>query len=90
MKLHSEEFHILYSSPDIIRQSKSKRMRWVGHVDYMGEERKVYRALVRKLKGKRPIGRLRHRWEDGIRMDLREIDWGGTEWLRIGADGSLL
>jgi len=55
--------------------------------NYERDRRGMCRA---KLKGKRPIGRLRHRWEDGIRMDLREIDWGGTEWLRIGADGSLL
>jgi len=72
-KLHSEELHNLYSSPNIIRQIKSRRMRWVGHVARMGEERKVYKVLVGKPKGKRPLGRPRHRWEDGIRMDLREI-----------------
>jgi hypothetical protein len=60
-KLHSEELHNLYSSPDIIRQIKSKRMRWVGHLACMGEERKVYRVLVGKPEEKRPLGRPRHR-----------------------------
>jgi hypothetical protein len=72
-KLHSGELHNLYSSPDIIRQIKSRRTRWVGHVACMGEGRKMYSALVGKPEGKRPLGRLRHRWEDGIRLDLREI-----------------
>jgi len=66
----------LYSSPDIIRQIKSRRMRWAGHVARMGEERKLYKVLVGKPEGKRPLGRPRRRWEDGIRMDLREIGWG--------------
>jgi hypothetical protein len=61
----------------------------------MGDERKVYRVLVRKPEGKRPLGRLRHKWEDGIRMDLREIGWWGglwsaTSWLRIGVGGMFL
>jgi hypothetical protein len=70
------QLHNLYSSPDIIRHIKSRRMRWAGHVAHMGEERKVYKVLVGKPKGKRPLRRPRHRWEDGIRMDLREIGWG--------------
>jgi hypothetical protein len=76
-KLHNEEFHNLYSSPDIIRKIKSRRMRWAGHVARMGEERKVYKVLMGKPEGKRPLGRPRRRWEDGIRMDLREIGLGG-------------
>jgi hypothetical protein len=72
-KLHSEELHNMYSSPDIIRQVKSRRMRWVGHVSRMGEERKVYKILVGKPEGRRPLGRPRRRWEDGVRMDVREI-----------------
>jgi hypothetical protein len=71
-KLHNEELHILYSSPNIITQIKSRRMRWAGHVARIGEERNVYRVLMRKPEGKRPLGRPRHRW-DGVRMDLREI-----------------
>jgi hypothetical protein len=90
-KLHSEELHNLYSSPDIIRQVKSRRMRWAEHVARMGEEIKVYKVLVGKPEGKRPLGRPRRRptWEDGIRIDLREIGLGGGvwilfDWLRIG------
>jgi hypothetical protein len=74
-KLHNEELHVLYSSPDIIRQMNSRRMRWAGHVARIGEERKMYRVLVGKPKGKRPLGRPRHRWENGIRVDLRETGW---------------
>jgi hypothetical protein len=72
-KMHNVELHILYSSPNIIRQIKSRRMRWVGHVARMGEERNVCRVLMGKPEGKRPLGRPRRRWEDGIRM---EIGWG--------------
>jgi hypothetical protein len=68
-KLHSGDLHNLYSSPNIIRQVKS-RMGWVRHVARMGEERKVYRVLVGKLKGKRPLRRPRQRWVDGIKMNL--------------------
>jgi hypothetical protein len=58
-------------------------MRWAGHVACMGEERKVYKVLVGKPEGKRPLGRPRRRWEDGIRMDLREIGLGGVDWIRL-------
>jgi hypothetical protein len=85
-KLHSEELHILYSSPDIIRQIKSRRMRWAGHVARMGEEKNVYRVLMGKPEGKRPLGRPGHRWEDGIRMDLREIAWGSVDWIQLAQD----
>jgi hypothetical protein len=85
-KFHNEEFHILYSSPNIIRQMKSSRMKWVGHVACMGEERNVYRVLMGKPKGNRPLGRPRHRWEDGIRMDHREIGWGGVDWIQMTQD----
>jgi hypothetical protein len=71
-KLHNEELHILYPSPNIIRQIKSRRMRLAGHVTSIVEERNVYRVLIGKPEGKRPLERPRHRWEDGIRMDLRE------------------
>jgi hypothetical protein len=86
-KLHSEELHNLSSSPDIIRNIKSRRMRWAGHVARMGEERKLYMVLVGKPEGKRPLRRPRCRWEGGIRMGLREI---GFNWLRIGTGGRLL
>jgi hypothetical protein len=74
-KLHSEEPHNLYSSPNVVWQIKSRRMRWVGHVSDMAEEIKVYMAFVGKPKGKTPLGRPRCRWEDGIKIDLREIGW---------------
>jgi hypothetical protein len=76
-QLHNGELHYLYSSPDIIRQIKARRMRWVGHVAHMGEGRNVYRVLVGKPEGRRPLERQRHRWEDGIKMNIREIGWGG-------------
>jgi hypothetical protein len=85
-KLHNVELHILYSSTNIIRQIKSRRMRWVGHVARMGEERKVFRVLVGKPEGKRPPGRPRHRWEDGIRMDLREIGCASVDWIQLAQD----
>jgi hypothetical protein len=76
-------FHVvilryLYSSPNIVRAVKSRRMRWVGHVARMGEGRGVYRVLVGRPEGKRPLGRPRHRWEDNIKMDLREIGINGA------------
>jgi hypothetical protein len=66
-KLHNKELHNLYSSPSIIRIIKSRRMRWAGHVSRMGEKRNVYRILVGKPEGKRPLGRLRRRWTDNIK-----------------------
>jgi len=72
-KLHNEELNDLYSSPIIVRVIKSRRMRWVGHVACMGERRGVYRVLVGKPEGKRPLGRPRRRWENNIKMDLREM-----------------
>jgi hypothetical protein len=74
-KLQSEELHILYTFPNI-RQIKSRRLRWTGHVACIGEERNVYKDLMGKPEGKRPLERPRCRWEDGIKMDLREIGWG--------------
>jgi hypothetical protein len=85
-KLHNEELHILYSSPDIIRQIKSRRMRWAGHVAHMGDEMNVYRVLMGNLEGKRPLGRQRRRWKDGIRMDIREIGWESVDWIQLAHD----
>jgi hypothetical protein len=64
-KFHSEELNNLYSPPNIIRQIKSRRMRWAGHVARMGEERKLYKVLVGNPKGKSPLGRPRRRWKNG-------------------------
>jgi hypothetical protein len=85
-KLHNEELHNFYSCPDIIRRIKSRRMRWAAHVACMGEEKYVYKVLVGKPEGKRPFGRLRRRWEDGIRMDLREAGWGSVQWIQLAQD----
>jgi hypothetical protein len=74
--VHNEELHNLHLSPNIIRQIKSRRMTWAGHVARIGEEREVYKVLVGKLEGKIPLGKPSSRWEDGIRMDLGEIGWG--------------
>ena len=91
-KLYNEGLRDLYSLPNIVRVVKSRRMRWEGHVARMGEERGVHRVLVGKPEGKRPLGRLRPRWENNIKMDLEEV--GGVEtgwsWLRIGTDGGHL
>jgi hypothetical protein len=72
IKLHNGELHNLYSSPDIIRRIKSRRMRWAGHVARMGQGKKLYRVLVGKSEEKRRLEKPRRRWEDGIRMDLTE------------------
>jgi hypothetical protein len=85
-KLHSEELHNLYSSPNIIRQIKSRRMRWAGHVARVGEERNVLRVLMGKPEGKRPLGSPRRRWEDWIRMDLGEIGWASVDWIQLAQD----
>jgi hypothetical protein len=85
-KLHNEELHNLYSFQDIIRQVKSRRMRWAGHVSRMGEEREVYKVLLGNPEGKGPLGRPRRRWEDGIRKDIREIVLGGVDWIQLSQD----
>jgi hypothetical protein len=85
-KLHNEELHNLYSSPSIIRIIKSRRMRWVGHVARIGEKRNVYRLLVGKPEGKRPLRRPRRRWMDNIKMDLLEIGLSVVDWIGLAQD----
>jgi hypothetical protein len=85
-KLHNDELHSLYSSPNSVWAIKSRRMRWAGHVARMGEVRGVYRVFVRRPEGKRPLGRPRHRWEDNIKMDLREIGVDGANWIQLAQD----
>jgi hypothetical protein len=85
-KLHNDELHSLYSSPTIVRVIKSRRMRWAGHVARMGEGRCVYRVLVGRPEGKIPLGRPRRRWEDNIKMDLREIGIDGANWIQLAQD----
>jgi hypothetical protein len=89
-KLHNEELNYLYSSPDIVR---SRIIRWAGHVARMGKGRGVYRVLVGKPVGKRPLGRPRRRWEDNLGRIFRKWDlgvWIGSSWLRIGSGGEHL
>jgi hypothetical protein len=82
-RLHNKELYALYSSPNIIRVIKSRRLRWAGHVTRMGEWRGAYRALVGKPEGRRPLERPRRRWDDNIKMDLREVGWGGVDWIDL-------
>jgi hypothetical protein len=85
-KLHNDELHSLYSSLNVVRVIKSRRMRWAGHVAHMGEGRGVYRVLVGRPEGKRPLGRPRLRWEDNIKMNLREIGINGANWIQMAQD----
>jgi hypothetical protein len=85
-KLHNDELHSLCSSPKIVRVIKSRRMRWAGHVARMAAGRGVYKVLVWRPEGKRPVGRPRRRWEDNIKMDLREIGIDGANWIRLAQD----
>jgi hypothetical protein len=85
-KLHNDKLHSLCTSPNIVRVIKSRRMRWAGHVARMGEEKGVYRILISRTECKRPLGRPRRRWEDNIKMDLREIEINGANWIQLAQD----
>jgi len=85
-RLHNEALNDLYSSPNIVRVIKSRRMRWAGLVARVGEERVVYRVLVGKQEGKRPLGRPMRRWVDNIRMDLQEVGCGYMDWIGLAQD----
>jgi hypothetical protein len=85
-KLHNDELHSLYSSRNIVRVIKSRRMRWAGHVACMGEGRSFYIVLVGRPEGKSLLGRPRRRWEDNINMDLRETGIDGTNCIRLAHD----
>jgi len=82
-KLHNEELSDLYSLPNIVRVVKSRRMRWAGYMTRMGEGRDVYRVLMGKPEGKRPLGRPRRRWEDNIKTDLQEVGGGCGDWMEL-------
>jgi hypothetical protein len=83
IKLHNEELNDLYSSPNIIRVTKSRRMGWAGHVSRMGEKRGAYRIFVGRPEGRRPLGRPRRRWEVNIKMDLRDAGWVDMNWIEL-------
>jgi hypothetical protein len=85
-KIHNEERNDLNCSPNIVRVIKSRRMRWAGHVVRMGEGRGVFRVLVGKPEGKRPLVRSRRRWEDNIKMDLQEMGCGSIDWIQLAQD----
>jgi hypothetical protein len=85
-KLHNNELHSLNSSYNIVRVIKSRKMRWAGHVARMGEGRGVYRVLVGRPEGKRPLGRPRRRWEYNIKLDLREIWIDGANRIQLAQD----
>ena len=85
-RLHNEELNDLYCSPNIVRVIKLRRMTWAGHVAHMGEERRVYRVLVGKPEGRRPLGRPRHRWVNNIRMDLQEVRCGYMDCTGLAQD----
>jgi hypothetical protein len=78
-KLHNEKLNDLYSSPNIVQAIKLRRIRWAGHVERMGERRGIYSVLVGKPERKRPLRRLRHRWEDNIKMDVQEVGFRGMD-----------
>jgi transcription termination factor 2 len=84
--LHKDELHDLYSSPNIVRVIKSRRLRWARHVARMGEGKGAYRVLVGRPEGKRPLGRPRRRWKDNIKMGLREIGIDGANWIQLAQD----
>ncbi|KAJ4426786.1 hypothetical protein ANN_26585 [Periplaneta americana] len=88
-KLDNAELHALYSSPDIIRNINSKRLICAGHVARLGESRNTYRVLVGRPEGKRPLGRPRRRWEDNIKMDLKEVAYDDREWINLAQDRDL-
>jgi len=84
--MHNEELNDLYCSPNIVRVIKWRRMRWAGHVACMGEERGVYRVLVGKPEGRRPLGRPRRGWVDNIKMDLQAVRCGCMDWNGLAQD----
>jgi hypothetical protein len=85
-KLYDKELHNLYSLPSIIRIIKSRRMRWAGHVTRMVEKRNMYRLLVGKPEGKRPLGRPRHRWIDNVKIDLLDKGLSVVDWIGLAQD----
>ncbi|KAJ4440626.1 hypothetical protein ANN_08773 [Periplaneta americana] len=82
-KLHNAELHAFFSSPDIMRNIKFRRLKWAGYVARMGESRNAYRVLVGRPEGKRPLGRSRRRWEDNIKMDLRAVGYDDRDWINL-------
>jgi len=82
---HDQEIYAVYSASNI-RVVKSTIMSWAGHVARMGERRGAYTVLVGKPEGKKPLGKPRRRWEDGIEMDLQEVGWRHVDWVDFAQD----
>ena len=92
-KQRNKELYDLYCLPSVLWVIKSRRMRWAGHVARIRERRGVYRVLMGRPEGKKPLGRPRHKWQGNIKMDLQEVrcrTWAGLIWLKIGTGGGLL
>ena len=85
-KLHNAELHALYCSPNIIRNLKWSRLRWAEHVARLEQFRNAYRVLAEKPESKRPLGRPRRRWEDNIKIDLREVGCDPGDWIDLAED----
>jgi hypothetical protein len=83
-RLHNEELHALYSSPNIIRVIKSRRLMWAGHVACMGE--RFIQSFCGKREGRRPLERPKHKWEDNIQTDLQEVGREATDWINLAQD----
>ena len=86
LELHNEELNDRYCTPNIVREIRPRRMRWAGHVALMGEGRRVYRILVGKPEGKRPLGRPRRRRADNIKMDLQDVGCRVMDWIELTQD----
>ena len=85
-RLHNAELHALYSSPNVFRVIKSRRMRWTGHVARMGDRKGTFEVLVGRPQGRRPLGRIRRKWGDNSKMDLQLVEWGGMECVALAQD----
>jgi len=86
MASRNEKLNDVYSSPIILQVKKSRRVRWAGYVERMGEGRSLYRVLVGQPEGKKPLGRHRRRWEDNIKMDLQDVGCRGVDWIELALD----
>ena len=85
-KLHNEKLNDLYSSPNIVRVIKTRRMRWAGHVACIGGRWGLYKVLVGKTEGKTPLGKRRRKWKDNIKMDIQEVRCGVMDWIELAQD----
>jgi hypothetical protein len=83
---NNEELHNLYTSPNVVRVIKSKRIQWAVHVAWMEEMRNTCSIVVGKPEGERPLGRPKHRWENYIVIELREVGWEGVDWIYLAKD----